>query len=130
MHMHTQHLCFRYCSTITFFHNARPQTACRTEFSNFLKHIKSGSKGPGNTRSKIIYLLSGLDCRINISQRISKCKSDFLYTGSTGFTNMVSTYADRIPFWNTLRAIFKSICNQPHRRPWWENICATGNIFF
>ena len=130
MHMDAQHLCFGYRCAIAFFHDTRPQPAGRAEFRNFKEKVQTGSKNPADAWRKIIHLLSGLNRSVNVSNRISESKSNFLNLGRAGFPDVIGSDADGIPFGNIFGAIFKGVGNQPHGRTGWEDVRAAGNIFF
>ena len=79
MDMHAEHLRFGNCCAIAFLHDTCPQTAGRTEFSNFKEKVETGGKDPADTGGEIINLLTGFDGCINVSDGIRKRKRDFLY---------------------------------------------------
>ncbi|MPM64320.1 hypothetical protein SDC9_111206 [bioreactor metagenome] len=43
---------------------------------------------------------------------------------------MVGAYADGVPFWNALGAIFEGVVDESHRWARRKNVSAAGNIFF
>ena len=130
VHMDAQHLGLRHGCTEAFFHDAGPQAAGRTEFSNFFKQVQTCGENPGDAGREVVDFLPCFDCRFDISDGVGEGKSDFLYRGGACFTDMVSAYADGVPFGNILGTVLEGIVNQTHRRTRREDVGAAGDIFF
>ena len=84
----------------------------------------------GQTTREIIDVHAGLDSGINISDTIGNRERDFLRSGGTSLTDMITGNRNRIPFRNVLRAILKDVRDDTHRRLRREDVRAAGSILF
>ena len=82
----------------------------------------------GQTASEIIDLQASLDSSLAVCNTISDSECNFLGSGGTSLTNVVTGNGNGVPLWYILRAIFKNISNQTHGWTWWENVSTTSCI--
>lgn len=68
----------------------------------------------GQTTSKIVNVHTSFDSCFNISDTVSDGESDFLRSGGTSFTDMITGNGDGIPQRYVFGAIFENIGNQTH----------------
>ena len=81
------------------------------------------------TFAKHIYIQSFLLGSLYIGFSIGQGKSDFLYSGTSGFPDMVAGNGDGVPFGHFGTAPFKDIGDDTHGRFGRINIRAPGGVF-
>ena len=128
--MYAEHLRFRFLSAESFFHNFSPYTTGSAEFSNFFEYVVMSVPEEGQTTSKIVNVHTSFDSCFNISDTVSDGESDFLRSGGTSFTDMITGNGDGIPQRYVFGAIFENIGDQTHGGFRRENVSSASSILF
>src|SRR6185436_18736089 len=114
----------------TIVHDVRPQTSCSTKLRDLLEQIVMRVEEKRNARSELIYFQTSRQRRLDIRNSISKCKSNFLNRGRTGFTNVITADRDRVPVGHFASAVREDVRNQTQRRRGRINVGAARDVLF
>ena len=128
--MNAQHHGFSFLSAKTLFHNFGPYTTRSAEFSNFFKYVVMSIPEEGQTASESVNVQTSFDSSFYISNAVSDGECDFLRSGGTSFTNVVTGNGDGVPQGYVLGAIFENIGDQTHGGFRRENVGAASCILF
>ena len=128
--MYAEHHGFRFLSAESFFHNFSPYTTGSAEFSNFFEYVVVSIPEEGQTASESVNVHTSFDSSFYISNAVSDGECDFLRSGGTSFTDMVTGNGDGVPQRNIFGAIFKNVGDQTHGGFRRENVGAASSIFF
>ena len=126
--MNTQHHGLWLLSMEALLHNLCPNATGSTELCNLFEYIVVCIPEEGQTASKIIYVQASLDSSLNICNTISDGECDFLGSGRTSLTDVITGNRDSVPLWNILGAIFKYVGDQTHGWTWREDVGTTCSI--
>ena len=130
LRVYTQFHGFVFLRAETFFQDARPKTTGCTEFRNFFEYVVVRVPEEGQTTCKFVDFHAGFQCRFDVCDTVSDRESDFLCRSRTRFTDVVAGDRNRVPFRNVLRAVFKNVGDQTHRRFRREDVGAASRVFF
>ena len=128
--VYTEHHGFRFFSAESFFHNFSPYTTGSAEFSNFFEYVVVSIPEEGQTACESVNIHTSFDSSFYISDAISDGECDFLGSGGTSFTDVVTGNGDGVPQRNIFGAIFKNVGDQTHGGFRREDISAASSIFF
>ena len=128
--MYTQHHGFSFLGAKAFFHNFSPYAAGSTELGNFFQYVVVRIPEEGQTACESVNVHTGFDSSFYISDAVGDGESDFLGSGGTSFTDVVTGNGDGVPFRNVFGAILKNVGDQTHGRFRRENVGAAGSVFF
>src|SRR6185436_18325474 len=92
-----QHQRARIARLETFAHDTRPHSSSSTKLGNLFKQVVMRVEEEGKPGSKIINLQSGFQRGFDVRDSVSDGESDFLNSGRSGFTNVITTNRDRVP---------------------------------
>ena len=128
--MYAEHHGFSFFSAKTLFHNFGPYTTGSTEFSNLFQYVVVCIPEEGQTASESVNVQTSFDSSFYISDAVSDGECNFLRSGGTSFTDMVTGDGNGVPQRYVLGAIFKNVGDQTHGRFRWENVSAASSILF
>ena len=96
-------------SVESFFQNCSPQTTGSAEFSDFFEYVVVCIPEEGQTWSEFIDVHASFQSCFDVSDTISDGECDFLSSGGTSFTDVVTGNGDGVPLRNVLGAVFENV---------------------
>ena len=92
-------------------HDTRPESTSRAKFCDLFEQVVVRVKEERQTRSEVINLETGAQCRFDVSDSVCDGESNFLNSSRAGFANVITTNRDRVPVWNFAGAKLEDVSN-------------------